>query len=171
MRYPQNLVDRVITEIAGSNVLPLVKILKNHKVISEFKLAEKADIEVNKARSMLYKLYHANLVEFVRKKDKKKGWYVYHWSFNKKHVNSLLSDVRRKSIEILRDRLKEERVGNFFSCEEQCTRLDFSHAADLEFRCPECGKLLDSVDNGNKIEKLEEELETAQKELKIIARI
>ena len=171
MRYPQNLVDRVITEIAGGNVLPLVKILKNNKLISEFKLAEKADIEVNQARSMLYKLYHANLVEFIRKKDKKKGWYVYHWSFNNKHVNSLISEMRRKRIESLVDRLKEERGGNFFSCDEQCTRLDFSHAADLEFRCPECGKLLDVVDNGVKIEKLQEELDTAQKELKVIARI
>jgi len=171
MRYPQNLIDRVITEIAGGNVLPLVKILKNNKLISEFKLAEKADMEVNKARSILYRLYHANLVEFVRKKDKKKGWYVYHWSFNNKHINDLISGLRIKRIESLRDRLKVEKEGNFFSCEEQCTRLDFSHAADLEFRCPECGKLLDSVDNGNKIERLEEELESAQKELKVMAKI
>lgn len=171
MKVSQQLINRYISEIAGSEALPIVKELRGNKVISEFKLAEKVDLEVNQTRSLLYKLYQVNLVEFTRKKDKKKGWYVYYWSFSSKHLDRFISKARKKRIELLRDRLKEEREGNFFSCEERCTRLDFSKAVDLEFKCPECGRLLDLVNREGKIEELEEELRTVQKELKIITKI
>ena len=49
---------------------------------------------------MIYKLYHADLVEFTRKKDKTKGWYIYYWTFK-------LKQIRAKSREIKKIRLEK----------------------------------------------------------------
>jgi transcription initiation factor IIE alpha subunit len=67
MKLSNKLVEDVVTAVAGEDVLPLVKQLKNKKNVSEFKLAESLKLEVNVARNMLYRLYHANLVSFIRR--------------------------------------------------------------------------------------------------------
>ena len=65
--------------IVGSQAEGLVDILKSDKFVNEFLIAKKLGIEINQARNLLYKLSDNGLVEFTRKKDKKKGWYTYGW--------------------------------------------------------------------------------------------
>ena len=77
MKLSNKLIDNVVENVAGKDVLPLVKTLKNKKNVSEFKLADDIKEEINTTRNMLYRLLDNNLVSFVRKKDKKKGWYIY----------------------------------------------------------------------------------------------
>jgi transcription initiation factor TFIIE subunit alpha len=72
MKASDKLLADVIVEVAGKDVLPLVKALKNKKNVSEFKLADAIKQEINLTRNMLYRLYDHNLVSFIRKKDKKK---------------------------------------------------------------------------------------------------
>ena len=86
MKLSNKLVEQVVTDVAGEDVIPLIKQLKNKKNVSEFKLAEALELEVNLVRNMLYRLYHANLVSFTRRKDKKKGWYIYYWTFRIKQI-------------------------------------------------------------------------------------
>src|SRR3989338_9156756 len=78
----KSLEDLVIT-IVGEDVLPLVRILWGKNNISEFKIAEMLNVTVNQVRNMLYRLNEQNLVDFIRKKDKKKSWYIYYLIFNK----------------------------------------------------------------------------------------
>ena len=72
MRLSSKMIEDVVTEVAGSDVIPLVQNLKNKKNVSEFKLAENIKQEVNKTRNMLYRLYDFNLVSFIKKKDNEK---------------------------------------------------------------------------------------------------
>ncbi len=158
MRVSNKTLEDVIKEVAGEDVIPLVNILKKKKNVSEFKLAELLNLNVNVVRNMLYRLYHQNLVHFVRKKDKKKGWYIYYWTFNMKRVNTLLEDIRRKRVEKLKERLEREKNNFFFICPNECMRLDFEKAMDYGFRCPECGELMGQEDNVQKIKGIEEEI-------------
>ncbi len=117
MKLSNKLVEEVISEVAGEDVLPLVKALKNRKNVSEFVLAEEIKQEINKTRNMLYRLYDSNLVSFIRKKDKKKGWYIYYWTFNSKRIKYLSKSLKKKRLEKLKERLKREKSGDFFTCD------------------------------------------------------
>jgi len=152
------VIEEVVKEVAGADVLPLVKILKAKANVNEFKLAQLLKIEVNLTRNMLYRLYNASLVSFTRKKDKKKGWYIYYWTFNNKRVQELFAQLRRKNIDRLQERLAREKSSHFFLCPSKCIRLDFEQATDFEYKCPECGSLLEQENNTQKILQLEQQI-------------
>ena len=163
MKLSNKIADEVISEVAGEDVLPLVKALKNKKNVSEFKLAEDIKQEINTTRNMLYRLYDANLVSFTRKKDKQKGWYIYYWTFNPKRIVDLLHSMKNKKLAKLKEKLKREKSGQFFTCPNKCIRLDFEQATDFEYKCPECGSLLDQEDNSKKIGEIEKEIKQLEK--------
>lgn len=165
-KAPGKLIDDVVMQVVGEDVLPLVKVLKNKKNVSEFKLASSIRREINMTRNMLYRLYDHNLVSFMRKKDKKKGWYIYYWTFNLKRVKYLTENLKKQRIERLTERLEREQSTQFFSCPTPCIRLSFEQATDFEYKCPECGQLLHQEDNTNKIAEIKAEITQLHKDLK-----
>jgi len=166
MKISAKIIESVVSEVAGEDVIPLIQKLKNKKNVSEFKLANDIKKEVNVTRNMLYRLYDANLVSFIRKKDKQKGWYIYYWTFNQKRVKYLLKDLKKKRLIKLKERLKREKNENFFICDQKCMRLDFEQATEFNFKCPECGRLMNQEDNSEKIKKIREEIKKLESELK-----
>lgn len=159
------VIEEVVAQVAGSDVVPLVKILKNKKNVSEFKLADDMKQEVNATRNMLYRLYNSNLVSFIRKKDKKKGWYIYYWTFDANHINYLVKVLGKKRLEQIKERLKREEEGQFYMCPNKCMRLDFDQAANFQFKCPECGQLVNHEDNSALKESLRKEVAEIEQEL------
>ena len=149
----------------GEDAIPVVRYLKNNKNISEFKIAEVIKKEVNATRNILYRLYENNLVSFMRKKDKQKGWYIYYWTFDQKRVKYFVVYLKKKKLAKYKERIKREKIGNFFACRNKCIRLNFDQATDFEFKCPECGIVLDQDDNSKTIEKLEKDADALEKEL------
>lgn len=166
MTISQKIVEDVIAAVVGTDVLPLVKKLRKQKNISEFKLATSMKKEINTIRNILYRLYNANLVTFIRKKDQKKGWYIYYWTFNDKEIKHLAEEQRKKKTEKISERLNRERNSSFYICQNKCLRLEFEQATDFEYKCPECGTLLEQEDNTQKIKELQKELDILQKEIK-----
>jgi len=165
MRITPKVIEQVISEIAGEDVVPLVKLLKNKKNVSEFKLAEDLKIGVNIVRNMLYRLHDFNLVSFMRKKDKVKGWYIYYWTFNMKRVRFLLVKLKNQRLLKLQERLTREQETHFYKCDHQCMRLDFDQAMNFEFKCPECGQLINQEDNSDKIKAIQEEMAQIEHDL------
>lgn len=161
----KDLEDLVITLI-GEDVLPLVRILWTKNNISEFKLAEMLNITVNQVRNMLYRLNEQNLVDFIRKKDKKKGWYIYYWSLNKKSVEGSIFKVKNKQLEDLKSRLSREQEGLFYVCPQGCMRLQMEQAMEHEFRCQECGTLMKEQDNQKTVSNIRKMIADLEQELK-----
>jgi transcription initiation factor TFIIE subunit alpha len=160
-----DVITSVVEHVAGQDVLPLIGVLKGRKNVSEFTIAEELKEEINTIRNKLYRLYDSNLVEFTRKKDKKKGWYIYYWTFVPSRIPFLLKELKRKKLQKLQDRLKAEEANNFFECTNKCMRLTFEKAMDHEFKCPECGSLMNQEDNAKKIEHLQKEIQILEKGL------
>jgi transcription initiation factor TFIIE subunit alpha len=165
MKLSNKLVEDVVSEVAGADVLALIRQLKNKKNVSEFKLAESMKLEVNVVRNMLYRLYHANLVSFTRRKDKKKGWYIYYWTFRLRQIKYLAVQLKKDKMEKLQDRLSRERETSFYICPASCMRLDFERAVGFEFKCPECGEIMQQEHNEAKIKAIEDELKSLKKEI------
>ncbi len=166
MKLTKKIIDSVITEVAGADVIPLVDTLKKKKNISEFDLAKDIDREVNQTRNMLYRLFNANLVTFIRKKDKQKGWYIYYWTFNPKRVHYLVTDLKRKRLQKLEERVEREESNHFFMCMNKCIRLDFEQAMDFEFKCPECNEIMNQEENQAVVDNVKKEIIKLEKELK-----
>ncbi|MBI4154142.1 hypothetical protein HY501_02300 [Candidatus Woesearchaeota archaeon] len=158
--------DEMISLLAGDDILPLVTLLKNKENVSEFKIAESLNITVNQVRNMLYRLYKHNLVEFTRKKDKKKGWYIYYWTLNLKNARDILINFKRKQLQDFRERLGQEEVEVFFVCPNRCKRLNLESAMEFDFKCQECGTLMDKQDNVRTIENIKQRIIELEEELK-----
>jgi len=168
MKISQKVIDTVIKETVGEDALPLVQALKNRKNVSEFKLTENINRQINETRNMLYRLYHQNLVSFTRKKDKKKGWYIYYWTFNAKRIKFLLKSLKTTRIEHLQERLGREKGHDFYTCNSSCMRLEFDQAINFNYKCPECGELMDLQNNHKMIQRISSEITSLKKELKNI---
>ncbi len=165
MNLSNNLIENIIRKVAGEETIPLYRALRNKKNVSEFLLATKLKEEINTVRNKLYRLYHANLVTFTRKKDKQKGWYIYYWTFNNKRISFLMHDLKRELYEKLTEQARKEKNNHFFMCKNKCMRLTFDRSVDFNYKCPECGGLMEQVDNAEKIRGLEKEIGQLRREI------
>lgn len=164
MKVTNTSLDGLVVSTVGEDVLPLIHILRNKNNISEFKLAEMLNVTVNQTRNMLYRLNEQNLVNFLRKKDKKKGWYIYYWSLNKKSIEGALAKVKQKQLEDLRARLGREAEGMFYVCPMGCMRFQMEAAMEHEFRCQECGTLMKEQDNQKTISNIKKMITELEQE-------
>ena len=166
MRLTNKLVHETISYVVGEDVLTVVEYLKGKANISEFKIAEALDEEVNRVRNMLYRLHTYNLVTYIRKKDKLKGWYISYWTLNLKTVKDLKQKIKEDQINKLKERLKkeEENLNSYFICPSVCARLNFDTAMDYEFRCPECGRMMVQQDNKKTIVNLKKRIKEMEEE-------
>ena len=166
MNILDKFIDDLILELGGRDVVPLVNLIKNKSNVSEFKLAAKLNITVNQVRNMLYRLNSHNLVDFTRKKDKTKGWYIYFWSFNMKLAKELALNLKNNKIIMLRKRLDKESNETYFACPGECVRFDSTNAMEYQFKCPECGKILVKEENKKNIDKLNKEILNIENDLR-----
>lgn len=144
--------EEVIRELVGDEAIPLAEYLKGKEHVSEFKVAQDCKVEIHKTRNLLYRLLEHNLVFFHRKKDKIKGWYICYWDLNEKAVPHAKSKIKKNQIEKLQQRLDTESGNMFYMCKSACIRMNFERAMDFNFKCPECGELMNEQDNTKTIE-------------------
>lgn len=168
MKLSDLLIEDLVKELAGEDTIELVRILMFKKNVSEFKLAEDLKINVNRVRNMLYRLASHNLVSSIRKKDRQKGWYIYYWTFNLKHARSLLVHLRKKRVEGLKELLeKKKREENYFTCSNRCIIMNTEDAMENQFRCPECGKLLEQKSSVEDVKEIEDKIKKLESDLKV----
>lgn len=154
-------INAVIKEVAGKEAIELVNYLQKNENVSEFDIAEHLCTELNTTRSLLYKLHKENLVSSIKKRDANSGWYVYFWSFKRSRVNDLIKNIKVKRLEELKNNLSPEEF--YFVCNQNCANLDFENATNLEFKCPECGLIMNQKQNNN--EKLKKEITLLESEI------
>lgn len=153
------IVEAVVSEAVGDDVLPLFKALRRKGEHAELELAERLGIEVNSLRNMLYRLHKHNLVRSERRRDPENGWHIYWWTFQNKGFEHLFTRLTKKNLLTLQKKLDKETSGSFYKCSESCVRLEFDEAFSMDFRCPECGKLMDlSKNNPEHIKELREQI-------------
>lgn len=150
--------DAVITAV-GKEALPIVEYLKGRKNISDFKVAEKTNMRIQKARNLLYQMHAHNIVNYIKKKDDSKGWYISYFTLNDSGTKDLIEKQKAHSLEKYKDRLRfESDEAISFLCPQFCSRLTMDEATEFNFHCPECGTLLNQQDNTKTIEFLKNKI-------------
>jgi transcription initiation factor TFIIE subunit alpha len=152
-------IDTLVSQLTGEEAVEVVRyILSQGENVSEFLISESLEIPINAIRNMLYRLQENNLITFTRKKDKKKGWYIYYWTFNHSEAQATTKRMKENRIFNLRKRLEREDSSQFYTCSSKCLRVKFDNALESSFRCPECTKVLKEVNNSKIIREIKKEL-------------
>lgn len=159
------LIYDLVEDIAGEEIIPLIDLLWGKEHVSEFKLADKLEITVNKVRNMLYKLHSHNLVTFIRKKDKRKGWYIYYWTFDLKQALDFLIYLKKERVILLGDKLSQRQIEDYFRCPNKCVIYKYDIAMESDFKCPECGSVLEKLDMKKQVFRLKKKIKILGNEL------
>ena len=162
------ILNEVVEEIAGNDIVPLVELIKNRSNVSEFKIAEKLNITVNHVRNMLYRLNNYNLVYFTRKKDKKKGWYVYYWTLNMLELRNLSIRLKTEMLNKIKNKLANEESGVYFICPDKHVRANHETAMEYEFKCPECDQHLLNENNTKTKQNMEKLINRLNEEIHLL---
>ncbi len=169
----EKLLYDLIEELTGENNGRIVNILFNKKDVNEFNIAKKMELTINQVRNILYKLSNFGLVSFIRKKDQKKGWYIYYWTLDTTKCLLMLESSLMNKISDFEKELIERQNKRFYVCKYCDIEVTEETALDHDFTCEECAGLYELLDNSNyikniqaKITKINKELEQIQIELK-----
>jgi transcription initiation factor TFIIE subunit alpha len=157
MRFSKQLVKDVIGELVGEKGIEVSNCICN-EAMAEEDIAKKFKEEVKHTRNTLYELQKHNLVQFQRKRNDANGWYTYFWSLNKKRVHELHQKINEAKIEKLEYMLTVEEKSNFFSCRNECIKVDFDGVFNLNFCCPECGLHLEQYDNKKRVKQIKDKI-------------
>lgn len=164
----EKLLKEIMVLIAGKQAEPIVDLLDGKKYINEFIIAKKLDLTINQTRNILYKISDQGLVSFMRKKDKRKGWYTYFWKIEISKCLEFLRTLLLKKMDQLSHQIKSRETKEFYSC-EKCN-IEFTEETALlhDFVCNECGEIVTRKENTSILKEYNRELEKLKKELALV---
>ena len=154
-----------MTLIAGKQAEDIVDLLDTKKHINEFVIAKKLDLTINQTRNILYKISDHGLVSYIRKKDKKKGWYTYFWKIEILKSLEFMKSNLLKKIDQLEHKIKSRETKRFYICERCNLELSEENALLYNFTCNECGDILTLKDNTKFVREMKKSLEKLKKDL------
>ncbi|KXA91798.1 hypothetical protein AKJ63_00840 [candidate division MSBL1 archaeon SCGC-AAA259D18] len=156
---------KILNRVAGEHGSEVVEVLLGEEESTDEEIANETGIRLNLVRKILYDLYDNRVVDYRRTRDDDTGWYTYRWHVEPNHALELLEKNKRTLLEKFKERLEHERETMFFSCGNNCPRVEFDEAMEHGFECPQCGEEMEEFDNSGIINALERQIETLQQEL------
>ena len=160
---PGNVLKKILKEvvilIAGKQVEDIADLLDTKKHVNEFIIAKKLGLTINQTRNILYKISDHGLVSYIRKKDKKKGWYTYFWKIEVlKSLEFMKSDLLKK-INQLENKIRSRETKRFYVCGRCGIEMAEENALACDFTCNECGDILALKDNTKLIREMKKSSE------------
>jgi len=164
----KKLLEEIIVLIAGKSAEPIASLLDGKKYVNEFIIAKKLNLTINQTRNILYKISDHGLVSFMRKKDKRKGWYTYFWKIEIMKCLEFLKMNLTKKMDQIYHQIKSRETKEFYVCERCHIEFNEENALIYNFACPECGNILSRKDNTSIIREYNKELDKLKKELGLV---
>lgn len=162
------LLENLIEEIAGEGTGSIAQILFNKKDVNEFLIAKKMDLTINQVRNILYKLSNHRLVSFIRKKDNKKGWYIYYWTLDSEKCLVMIEDSLTRKINQLEEMLQSRSNDRYYVCKPCGIEVREEVALEHGFTCEECAEVYELSDNAPHIRDVKAKITRVTKELDLI---
>ena len=159
----------IVEHLINKQSVPIVDLLVGKKDVNEFLIAKKLELTINQTRNILYRLSDYGLVSFIRKKDKRKGWYIYFWTLNVYQSLNLLESRLKKELEHLESQAKSRKEKRYYLC-KTCTIEVTEDAALLnDFTCPECEEIYELNEDAEIVGQLEKEIIKVRREIKFVS--
>jgi len=162
------LLHDLVEEMAGLGTGRIVEILFGKKDVNEFSIAKKMDLTINQVRNILYKLSADGLVSFIRKKDKRKGWYIYYWTLKTEKCLIKLEQSLINKIESLNAVLNSRETKRFYLCKPCGIEVGEEKALENGFTCEECAEVYELADNSASIRDTKAKITRTEKDLNLI---
>ena len=162
------LLKSLVEEIAGESSGTIVDILFEKRDVNEFLIAKKMSLTINQVRNILYKLSAEGLVSFTRKKDKRKGWYIYFWTLNTEKCLVRLEQSLIMKIKQLNEELKTRELKRFYQCKPCGIEVTEESALAHDFTCEECAEVYELVNNEEPIKEIKGKILRTERDLKMI---
>jgi len=162
------LLHDLVEEMAGENTGRIVEILFGKKDVNEFLIAKKMELTINQVRNILYKLSAEGLVSFIRKKDKRKGWYIYYWTLKTEKCLVKLESSLMNKINSFDHVLKSRETKRFYVCKPCGIEVSEEKALEHGFSCEECAEVYELSDNSGPIRDTKARITRTQKDLELI---
>ena len=159
----KKFLKKVMVIVAGKQAEELADLLDSKKHVNEFVIAKKLDITINQTRNILYKISNYGLVSFIRKKDKRKGWYTYFWKIEILKSLEFLRGILIKRIDQISHQVKSRETKRFYVCERCNIEFNEENALLHNFTCNECGGIFTMKDNTKVLKELNKEKEKIEK--------
>jgi len=164
----KKLLMEIVVSIAGKQAEEIVNLLDGEKYVNEFIIAKKLNLTINQTRNILYKISDEGLVSFIRKKDKRKGWYTYFWKIEVLKSLEFLKDNLMKKMDQVAHQIKSRETKEFYSCDTCNIEFSEENALIHDFTCNECGNIVSRKDNAPSIKEYTKELDKLKKELELV---
>jgi transcription initiation factor TFIIE subunit alpha len=162
----------LLETIGGETAVKITKIYeKKDKKVTDEEVAKKLKLKVTEVRTILNRMHYRGVSCYHRTKNSKTGWYSYSWEIKTRRVLELLLEQHIERIEKLEKKKSFEENYALFSCKKNCDYIPFEIATEYLFKCPECGALLEAVDNKKRMKDFESQLEMLKKEREKIEKI
>jgi transcription factor E len=162
------LLHDLVEEMAGLDTGRIVEILFGKKDVNEFLIAKKMELTINQVRNILYKLSADGLVSFIRKKDKRKGWYIYYWTLKTEKCLVKLEQSLIRKIEQFNEILNSRETKRYYICAPCDIEVGEEKALDSGFSCDECAEVYELSDNSGPIKETRARITKTEKDLKLI---
>jgi transcription factor E len=164
----RRLLHNLVEEVAGVDTGRIVEILFGKRDVNEFSIAKKMELTINQVRNILYKLSNHGLVSFVRKKDKRKGWYIYYWTLNTEKCLVMLEQSLINKIGDLKNTLSSREIKRFYFCKPCAIEVSEEKALEHGFSCEECAEVYELSDNSGPIRDTKAKITKTEKDLVLI---
>jgi len=165
IKFLKSMVENLINKPA----VPIIDLLIGKKHVNEFLIAKKLGLTINQTRNILYKLSDYGLVSFIRKKDKKKGWYIYFWTLNIYQSLSLLEQNLKKELVEFEGQLKNRKEKRYYICDTCSLEVNEEIALLNDFVCQECEEVYKLSNNDIVIVQLEKNISKIKKEKELVS--
>lgn len=164
----KKFLKEIVVALAGKSSEGIIDLFDGKKYVNEFIIAKKLNLTINQTRNILYKISDYGLVSFIRKKDKKKGWYTYFWKIEILKSLEFLRENLLKKMEQLHHQISSRKTKEFYVCERCNIEFNEENALVHNFMCNECGEIMQRKDNTPVLKEYNKELDKMRKELELI---
>src|SRR5207245_2782890 len=79
---------RLASFFGGEEAINVVRALTQAGTTTDDVIANTANVRLNTARKVLYKLYDHALVTCTKSRDEKTGWYIYRWKLRPEQLHA-----------------------------------------------------------------------------------
>ncbi len=158
----------IVESLINKSSITIIDLLVGKKDVNEFLIAKKLGLTINQTRNILYRLSDYRLVSFIRKKDKRKGWYIYFWTLDVHQSLSLLESKLKVELEQLKNQLKNKKEKRYYFCNSCSIEVTEETALLNNFTCPECEGVYDLLNNKKDVISLEKRIIKVKKEIELV---